>query len=338
MIEDFRERAQRCFQRFLLGEISVDELQRAIEEFEAGSVVELCDVLSFLGDGCWGVTVDYRHVARRLAAYLEGELDHAELTRWIDQLREIIAAPHYRTSRHFSPRLKSTLGTISTALAIFRGPAGATSSAGDIPAAARACLSDLAARLESGRSAPCRIFIPYVLRHAGTLRLRVLESPLARATERACQWFDVGMLPHSGSRSMHRGRHEPASAPPRAAAGRGVEDEIRLIPFSLFTRQFFHRELPRIMAELDEESWTGKDQFHYHPENNVAIPLCERRPSLRAVYPAFDYFIDEQGLAEIVIDAESLQLPEILFATRVFCLHNGIRQVTLNGNAVALHG
>ena len=137
---------------------------------------------------------------------------------------------------------------------------------------------------------------------------------------------------------MHRGRHDGASASPRTAAGPEVEDEIRLVPFSLFTRQFFHLELPRIMAELDEESWAGKDQFHYHPENNVAIPLCERRPSLRAVYPAFDYFIDEQGLAEIVIDAESLQFPEILFATRVFCLHNGIRQVTLNGNAVALHG
>ena len=92
------------------------------------------------------------------------------------------------------------------------------------------------------------------------------------------------------------------------------------------------------MAELNEESWSGKDQFHYHAENNAAIALCERRPSLRVVYPAFDYFIDEQGLAEIAIDIESLQFSEILFATRLFCLHNGIHQVTLNGNAVALHG
>lgn len=338
MLEDFRQKALRYFQRFLVGEIGPDELQAAVDEFQAGSVVELCDILSFLGDGCSGVNIEYPHVARRIAAYLDGEIGHAELTRWLDQLRELITAPHYRTSRHFSPQLGSTLHTVSTALEIFHAPEGTSSATGDIPTAARECLSRLATRLESGRAAPCRRFLPFVFRHAGPLRLCVLENPLARATERSCQWFDIGLLQRTGPRTTSRGPRKDGNDASRIVAHLGGEDQVRLIPFSLFTRQFFRLELPRIMAELNEESWSSKDQFHYHPENNAAIRLREKRPSLQVVYPAFDYFIDDQGLAEIAIDVENLQFSEILFATRVFCLHNGVRQVTLNGNAVALHG
>ena len=84
MLEHFRRTTLRCFERFLLGEIGPEELRAVADDCKVSSVVELCDVLSFLGDGCWGVRVECSHVAATTrVAFLDGRLDHDGLTSWL---------------------------------------------------------------------------------------------------------------------------------------------------------------------------------------------------------------------------------------------------------------
>jgi hypothetical protein len=172
--------------------------------------------------------------------------------------------------------------------------------------------------------------IPALLRELGPLRLRALESPLGGLLSRRCggQWVDIGLL----------------ACPPQEEGRRSAHgsDEVRLIPFSIFTRSFFHETLPRLLeewpaagAEVSRLRPLGRDPCSYHPENDKAHVLRERHPLPAGVLPGFQYFVDASGLAEVILDRRRIGRREIAFAARLFCLLNRVRGATLDGRRVA---
>ena len=194
-------------------------------------------------------------------------------------------------------------------------------------------------RLRRGDVAVARRCVPYILRELGHLRLYAVGNPLM-ATERSFEpspgyeehWVDVGLL-----RSLQA-----------APNGQDIhlEETVALIPFSVFTAEFFYGDLPDVLDEelgRDGEPvasgnmpplWRD-DEFYYHPENDQAIPLRERHPQLREQAPAFQYFVDTTGLAEIVLDVPRIGRRALRFAAQLFCLRNGVRRATLDGRLVA---
>jgi hypothetical protein len=81
-----------------------------------------------------------------------------------------------------------------------------------------------------------------------------------------------------------------------------------------------------------------EDSFPYHPENDQASFLRSSFPSLAGSGPSFEYWIDDAGFAEVVLDAPRIGREEVLFATRLFCLRNGIRRANLDGRRISWAG
>ena len=152
-----------------------------------------------------------------------------------------------------------------------------------------------------------------LFREMGMLRFFVVENPPHFSLEARNQWVDVGLAGTTG-------------------------DAIRLIPLSIFTRRFFRDELPGIVSDASARLGTercGCDRFAYHPENNQAISLLERYPNLRRIPVTFQYFIDENGLAEIIIQAQEIRREHVRFAVRLFCLQNEVERAMLDDHRVS---
>jgi ABC-type amino acid transport substrate-binding protein len=190
------------------------------------------------------------------------------------------------------------------------------------PAKIERTLKRVRSWIEEGEPAP-RDFLPTVLRDVlqaiGEVRLGTMASPVpfsfagaARDADWHGWWVDVGLL------SAH-------------------EENVTLIPFSVFTAGFFRRELPAMLSRIAESTrfaWVRRDAFHYHPENDQAVFLRERFPLLAEAGPPFHYYVDDAGLAEIVLEVPAISAREVRFASRLFCLRNGVGAATLDGKPV----
>jgi hypothetical protein len=113
---------------------------------------------------------------------------------------------------------------------------------------------------------------------------------------------------------------------------------IFLIPLCILTRDHFRRRIPDVLSGLSARNGVlspEEDTFPYHPENDQAPFLRETFPSLTASGPAFEYWIDGAGLAEVVLDTPRIGSDEVFFATRLFCLRNGVRGATLDGRRIS---
>ena len=214
-------------------------------------------------------------------------------------------------------------------------------------------------RLRREDVAVARRCVPQILRELGHLRLFAVgnplttreppygteppyetESPYEKGPDYDEHWIDVGLL-----RSLQA-----------APNGQDIylEETVALIPFSVFTAEFFYGDLPDVLDEelgrdrgeaaLGARGETASggvpplwrdDEFYYHPENDLAIPLHERYPQLKAQAPAFQYFVGTTGLAEIVLDVPRIGRRALRLAAQLFCLRNGVRRATLDGRLVA---
>ena len=61
-----------------------------------------------------------------------------------------------------------------------------------------------------------------------------------------------------------------------------------------------------------------------------APTLKEEHPGLSG-HPRFEYYVDEAGLSEIVLDSEHLGCSELLLAGRLFAFYSGLEDLTLEG-------
>ncbi|MEE3198503.1 MAG: hypothetical protein VX254_00620 [Planctomycetota bacterium] len=133
----------------------------------------------------------------------------------------------------------------------------------------------------------------------GPLELAVQKPPVQNGSEKPMQWVDLAL-------------ENPSAG-------------FRLIPVSVFTRTFFHEEVLR-SAGTDQ----GADLSRYHRENDKAPTLKKQHPEL-AEHPRFEYFVDEAGLSEIVLDSRHLGCGELLLASRLFAFYSGLEDLNLEG-------
>jgi len=100
-------------------------------------------------------------------------------------------------------------------------------------------------------------------------------------------------------------------------------ESLEIIPASVFTKRFFYGEL--------HESFAVASSPRLHPENDKLLFLREECLEFLEPPMRFQYFVDASGLAEIVIDRETIGRDECLFAAAVFTRYNGIPEATLDG-------
>jgi hypothetical protein len=270
-------------------------------------------------------------LARHLRLFTAGGMSRPELARRLRLVHRALAAA---ASAEEPPARLMTLTALSLLDTLLVG--GRCDHAGGLGA----LLAEFEERLRSGRLASVRSFLPRLFAALGPLRLCAVENPLCGAASTLAggcesQWVDVGLLsPRAGRRRWVR------------PLGHAREEEVRLIPLSVFARSFFHERLPglfdgdcagRVDAALDGfPEGRGRrptDDFYYHPENDQALLLKEVYPAL-ARRRGFQYFIDGGGLSEIVLDAPTIGRRELVFAARLFCLRNSVRRATLDGRRV----
>jgi len=291
--------------RFVRGKASADELRVIARRLDLTCVGDICESLSFSPKDFRRIDIKLPRLARQVGRYLRGGLGREPLFVWVTQLHRIVTSRSYEASEACMPAVSNILRL----LALLLDP-NHTAPADKL----RASLLRIHGWLAADTPVPLRGFLPTIFRDMASLRLRVLENPLAFSLELREQWLDVGVISSD-------------------------DENVRLIPFSIFTRNFFREELPAMIARITEAgtfNWARGDSFYYHPENNQAISLKERYPSLRNCPLSFQYFIDESGLAEIILDTRVIRRQEVLFASKLFCLQNGVMRATLNGRRVSL--
>ena len=133
----------------------------------------------------------------------------------------------------------------------------------------------------------------------GPLELSVQKTPSQNGNENPMHWVDLALK--------------------NPSAG------FRLIPVSVFTRQFFHGEILHSVC-----TDPGADLSRYHRENDKAPTLKRQHPGLSGD-PRFEYYVDEAGLSEIVLDSEHLGCGELLLASRLFAFYSGLEDLNLEG-------
>ena len=251
-------------------------------------------------------------VARQIRLFLDGSLSREDAYIWFYRVYGIVTSPAFESPTVVRP-VAATLLTLVGSLFEPGHPAPETR--------ARRSLARIRSWLEGVPLAPPRDLLPRILgevfRSSSPIRLATLESPLdfsaASGGRWAGQWVDVAWKNHR-------------------------KGGIRLIPFSIFTARFFRRDLPGIVsriAQSTELTWVRDDPFCYHPENDQGTLLVERHPWLLSCPFRFHYYVDDAGLAEVVIDAPSIGRREAAFAARLFCLRNSVRSASLDGRRIS---
>ena len=284
MIAEFQRAARSLLEAFLDGALPRAALENECRKLDVSDAVELGHVLSFLGDGCWGVDVRFEHIAKQLAAFTTRQITASEVDSWLRTLEQLTSAPHYATSRHYWPELRSTVRTVRVAVAAI----------GTAPTQrGRAGLETLLTHLRQGRPLPGRRYLSQILHAASPLRWIAVNPPTDPWADEA-QWLDIAL--------------KPAARTP-----------VQLIPLSLFTRAFFRERTASVLQHGGE-----LDPFYFHPENDSASLLRHQFPSLTKDAPQFSFFNDANGLAEIVFDVDALSTADAHFALHIFCTHHGV--------------
>jgi hypothetical protein len=298
-----RREAVETLRRFMRGEAGADEIEGVARDLEVDSVGEICESLSLSDVDFRQIDLSLRDVARELRLYLDGGLSHEKILRWVSHIHGIVTSLSYESSTVSNPALGATLRLLSILLdSRLPAPEGRR----------KRSIARLHRWIAENRPVPMRSFLPTIFRDMGALRLRSLENPLSFSTALRRHWVDVGLVVSSN-------------------------DDVRLIPFSVFTRRFFQEEMPDLISSISGpggSDWPRGDSFYYHPENDQAISLKERFPALCRLPTAFQYFVDESGLAEIVLEKRALRRRDLLLAAQLFCLQNRVRFARLDGRKV----
>ena len=163
----------------------------------------------------------------------------------------------------------------------------------------RRCLRSLLSALGCRRPLPVGELLNCLEESLGRLDLNMPNVPQAGLDEPDEQWVDLAIDWH--------------------ATG------FRLIPASVFTRSFFRRTLSASGAPDSQAA-----PACYHRENDKAAILLELYPGLSEDID-FEYYVDDSGLSEIVLDTESLGWGEKFHAAHLFALYSNLGRAALEG-------
>jgi hypothetical protein len=253
-----------------------------------------------------GADLTLASLAARIGQFLDGTISREEAHGWFERAHASMAtACDSRLRGCATPALVALLREMLA-------PDGGAPDELLAPSLARIeeCINDLASRPGREILPPC---LGEALRASRRVQLAVLKRPDFLPDAVRDQWADIGW---------------------RSAA----DGRIFLIPLCILTRDQFRRRIPDVLSGLRARDGVlppDEDTFPYHPENDQASLLREAFPELTASGPVFEYWIDGAGLAEVVLDAPRIGRDEVLFATRLFCLRNGVRRATLDGRRIS---
>ena len=163
----------------------------------------------------------------------------------------------------------------------------------------RSCLRSMLSALGCRRPLPVGELLNCLGKSLGRLDLNMPAMPRTGPDEPDEQWVDLAIDRH--------------------ATG------FRLIPASVFTRSFFRRTLSSSGAPDSQAA-----PACYHRENDKAPILLEQHPGLSEDID-FEYYVDDSGLSEIVLDTESLGWDEKFHAARLFALYSNLGRAALAG-------
>ncbi len=325
-----RDETFEVFHRFALGG-ATDDVACAGVETELSIVDSVADATRTdraspagsayaVRDECPRATTGMREVARLVRKYLEGRIAGEILRSWATRrlcsLTRAEAAPDAQRAIASSGRVSSRLLGL---VVLLLEPGLACSNGGR-----RRALARLAAALEAaerdGVPSPgaCDVLEPF-LRELAIIYLATTDAPWPHDESQFPQWLDFALRPALSERA--------------AESVQPVRWPVQLIPLSVFTLRFFREVLPGLV-EVDAPDRVvspGLDRFRYHPENDKRIVLLERHPELARAPFRFRYFVDSNGLAEVVLDSHSLGWRERIFAVRLFGLYNRVPDIVLDG-------
>lgn len=335
--------------RMVRGDLPALELRQMAEGEGYGCVAEMCEAR--LPEDLRRLRIGAADLLARIDAWRRGRVELRELCAWADELYNVSFNHRITYERHGEDRITSALSALSLIGNEGLFPAGPKTARG--VEYVRSCLQR---RREIEVSTIfARIFLDLERAH-----LACKGEPGEALGERAGgggaggreldRWADVVLLdaPYEAGRDVYA-------------------DYDWMVAFTVTTASLYDEERARDAAGLAVEAAEGPGprpapdardggasaaEGAATPAAGAALRFpgripppradeVDRVPLLRRLCPNFSfdryrprYLNDQDGIAEIVLDAERIGRDEVRYATRLFCLANRIRVCRLDGEPV----
>ena len=295
MAIESREHAISILKQYVHGEISGTEFLKFVRGRDCYGLEDLLDTIQLRTADYAAIALSDVDLCCRIEHFLMGEVHLPEFADWVYQLHRIHASSEYQNSEYYSRQIE--IGLMLLALIV------------DLDLTEGPRLTKKLARLLQGslqRSQP--IPSSFLLRKllSGKQCLHLATRQTGESLERPWrenQWVEIVLL------SQPMPPHQPA-----------IEDSGWFTPLVICTREYWMEGAPG-------DGWA-------HPENDKVLALKEDYPHLSVEDFSPQYYVDPEGLVEVVLDAEEIETPAIEVAVRLFCLVNHVKGCYLNGKHV----
>jgi len=277
--------------RFIHGQLSFDELQGFVRSKNFGWLDELLDGIQ-LGERDYAeLALDESALARPLAEYVAGRVGAEAFADWSFETYRIFASGAYPSSRVYSPAVEVSLLLLCLITECELHR--------ELPGA-RGLAHRILETLERGTPVPSEAVVRRVLQRLTTVELVTRPPPdVERELTSSDHWVDLALV----------------TTP--SAGGIPDLDECWFTPLAVCTRSLW-QETPF------EGPWL-------HPENDRMHRLRERFPHLDLDRHEPMFYVAPDGLAEVVLERETIDDTALHAAVRLFCLGNRIRRCSLDG-------
>ncbi|MFN0058792.1 MAG: hypothetical protein ACKVX7_10085 [Planctomycetota bacterium] len=333
-----RDEAITLLRRYVCGEIGLGELLRYVRGRNLSYVDELLDHVHL--DSTDFAPLDLsEQLADRIAAFLQGKVRFVEFADWVYHFYRIICT----CDDESATRTRNAILEQALALAALFVDLETTES---LPQTRR-LLKLLEDTLRRSRLAPAEFLLRKLYR--GKRRINIVARPRRlhfnldgalcenfQRSNQASEWWDGVMTsarPFASGLEVARTNVRSDAPAARADAPISAILGASFVPISVFTDAFWrdcrptgvwrhpeNEKMPDIRDALREQVLAGDRS------------LARLQSELEDVAPR--YYVDSDGLVEVVFRAEQIGFGEMQTAVRLFCVRNQVRNCYLNGRFV----
>ncbi len=310
----------------MLGHATMEDLYACVERAQLTEVDELLDRVQLSHSDFDHLALSETQLAQRIAQFVTGKLRFWDLSDWVLQLYRIFASVEYRKSRHYSPRVDRAMMLLALAVDL-----DLTES---VDNSHKLCARIMGA-IERGHALPCETILRQLFRgkaelHFITTAIVDPETDDGALPSLSGEWLDIALVSSHNTIATQRNavassldlpfsnEVDTAGAP---GAKTPTENHGWFIPIAVCTQRFFEETRP-------DGAWC-------HSENDKIHELRDRygsRPLFGSLEESIEllqfstphYYVDPDGLVEVVLDVESIGPYEAESAVKLFCLRNGI--------------